>query len=336
MLLRWWQKSDAASLFELFQQNTDLKRQMPTLNTLAEAEEFLQRAYLPAEDHAVFCLEHAGEIVGCVSIQFTARQDNGAWDRGWVSYWSTSHVRGQGFMKIAVSRICDWVLGELGETTTGSLQDEILHHTPSPHLRRLELGYRTNNPASGKIAAAAGFTVEGIEREKFFYDGRTYDAVNAARLRQKSTSKSLNDDRKDSTFNDLRGRTALPFVHHVELWTANFAESLKQWSWLLESLGARQDSTWEQGVIWRGDDGAYIVLEQSSDVRGRLERCNPGMNHLALNVQNMEDLEELRKRAGENGWRELFTDQFPHASGPEHTALYLENFEGFEVELVVG
>jgi hypothetical protein len=31
----------------------------------------------------------------------------------------------------------------------------------------------------------------------------------------------------------------------------------------------------------------------------------------------------------------MFADRYPHAGGEQHTALYLENSEGFEVEVVV-
>jgi hypothetical protein len=40
--------------------------------------------------------------------------------------------------------------------------------------------------------------------------------------------------------------------------------------------------------------------------------------------------------AGESvhhGWA-LFVDRDPHAGGPDHYATYLENVDGFEVELV--
>ena len=52
----------------------------------------------------------------------------------------------------------------------------------SPRVRRLELGYRTNNPASAAVARHTGFVVEGVEREKFCYNGVLYDAAIAARL----------------------------------------------------------------------------------------------------------------------------------------------------------
>ncbi|MBU5899846.1 GNAT family N-acetyltransferase, partial [Vibrio cholerae O1] len=47
---------------------------------------------------------------------------------------------------------------------------------------RLELGYRVNNPASAAVARAAGFLVEGREREKLLYDGVRFDTEVCARL----------------------------------------------------------------------------------------------------------------------------------------------------------
>ena len=64
---------------------------------------------------------------------------------------------------------------------------------------------------------------------------------------------------------------------------------------------------WAKARTWDHPDGTYIMLEQSPDVRDAPQ-----------------------------GWRELFADRYPHAGGPSHTALFLENSEGFEVEIVVG
>jgi len=54
-------------------------------------------------------------------------------------------------------------------------------------LDRLELGHPLNNPASGRVAAGAGFTQEGVERQKLRYqddDGtwQRYDTALWARL----------------------------------------------------------------------------------------------------------------------------------------------------------
>lgn len=42
----------------------------------------------------------------------------------------------------------------------------------------------------------------------------------------------------------------------------------------------------------------------------------------------------MRRDAPTHGWRELFEDRYPTAGGPEHVALFLENAQGFEVEVV--
>lgn len=327
--LRCWRADDATALFELYQLNADLHRQIPTLNTSADAEKFVQSGYLPSPEHAVFCIEIAGNVAGCVSVQFTARDDAGAWDRGWVSYWSAPTMRGRGLMKQAVKTVCDWALGEYAHGY-GSLQlgMSLLDELDSPRLRRLELGYRSNNPASGKVAAAAGFTVEGVEREKFLYNERTYDAVNAARLR--SGARTTSAETQDSA------SVAAPvMVHHMELWTADFAGKVVGWSQLMGALGAVVSGSWQNGISWEGADGSYIVLEQSPDVSGALYRTHAGMNHLALNVSNRKHLDKIRAEAPSWGWHELFAIKYPHAGGAKHTALYLENPEGFEVELVV-
>ncbi|GIG21362.1 hypothetical protein Cch01nite_20860 [Cellulomonas chitinilytica] len=46
------------------------------------------------------------------------------------------------------------------------------------------------------------------------------------------------------------------------------------------------------------------------------------------------DVDVLAAAAAEHGWTPLFADRYPHAGGPSHYAAYLENGDGFEVELV--
>lgn len=126
-------------------------------------------------------------------------------------------------------------------------------------------------------------------------------------------------------------------VHHLELWTADLATAEPAWHWLLTTLGWASEHVdgWEAGRIWRHGDGSYVVLEQSPDVVGeRSERRAPGMNHIALTVQTRAALEAIRDSAAEQGWRELFSDAYPHAGGPDHVAWYGEDPEGIEVELV--
>jgi catechol 2,3-dioxygenase-like lactoylglutathione lyase family enzyme len=67
-------------------------------------------------------------------------------------------------------------------------------------------------------------------------------------------------------------------------------------------------------------------------VGDRHERRAPGLNHLAFHVD--EDLDTLVADAAQHGWRLLFPDRHPFAGGPDHRAAYLEDEDGFEVELV--
>lgn len=91
----------------------------------------------------------------------------GAIDRrhatGWVSYWTTPAVRGTGAASRACRVLARWAFDEAG-------------------LFRLELGHRVNNPASCAVARAAGFAVEGLERQKLEYDAVRYDVELHARL----------------------------------------------------------------------------------------------------------------------------------------------------------
>lgn len=128
-------------------------------------------------------------------------------------------------------------------------------------------------------------------------------------------------------------------VHHLELWTHDLAGAEGSWDWLLRSLGwvAEHPTDWPQGRIWRHPDGVYLVLEQSPDVVGSgHERRRPGLNHLALRAPDRAVLDDLRREAAARGWHEMYAVRYPHAGGPGHVALYLENTQGFEVELVAG
>jgi len=89
-------------------------------------------------------------------------------------------------------------------------------------------------------------------------------------------------------------------LHHVELWVADLGRAAPQWGWLLERLGCEPYRNWPAGRSWRTGE-TYVVVEQSPALR-------PDTAH----------------------------DRYPHAGGPDHCAAYLENEDGFEVELVVG
>ncbi len=128
----------------------------------------------------------------------------------------------------------------------------------------------------------------------------------------------------------------LGFVHHVELWVPDLSASSPRWAWLLGQLGYEPFQSWENGLSYRLGP-TYLVLEQSPAlVAGRHDRRRAGLNHLAFHAGSRAELDRLVGLAGAHGWRLLFSDVHPFAGGPAHYAAYLEDDDGFEVELVAG
>ena len=123
-------------------------------------------------------------------------------------------------------------------------------------------------------------------------------------------------------------------IHHIELWVPNLTRAEASWGWLLSELGYQPFVQWPEGQSWQMGT-AYIVLEQSPDrVAGRHERRRPGLNHLAFHVDSQAEVDKLVDEAPQHGWRLLFPDRHPHAGGIDHYAAYLEDRDGYEVELV--
>lgn len=126
-------------------------------------------------------------------------------------------------------------------------------------------------------------------------------------------------------------------IHHFDLWVQDPATATPEWSWLLVACGWEVDFVEATGGSWKHPDGTYAFLERSPDlVDGPHERLRPGINHLAFTVADEAALDAVRAGAAGHGWSELFGEKYPHAGGADHTALYLENSEGFEVEIVAG
>ncbi|MGW2957521.1 VOC family protein [Streptomyces sp. NPDC001220] len=125
-------------------------------------------------------------------------------------------------------------------------------------------------------------------------------------------------------------------LHHVELWVADLDQATESWGWLLERLGWTPYQDWPGGRSWRLG-ATYVVIEESPALRGGdagHDRMRPGLNHLAFHAADRATVDALTEEAAEHGWELLFTDRHPYAGGPGHYAAYLENRDGFEVELV--
>ncbi|MCE7082282.1 GNAT family N-acetyltransferase [Streptomyces sp. ST2-7A] len=109
--------------------------------------------------------------VGCVRLGAVERRHGTAW----VSYWAVPAARGRGITTAALRAVCGAAFGPLG-------------------LYRLELGHRTDNPASCGVARGAGFAVEGVERGKLLWGGRRYDVELHARLADDPSPGTEGDD----------------------------------------------------------------------------------------------------------------------------------------------
>ena len=123
-------------------------------------------------------------------------------------------------------------------------------------------------------------------------------------------------------------------LHHVELWVPDLKRATREWGWLLSTLGYAHYQAWPDGISWT-KDSTYIVLEESPDLSGRHhQRTAPGLNHLAFVVANRLRVDAMVRDSTEHGWTSLFPEGYPYAGGSEHYAAYLENSDGFEIELV--
>jgi len=123
-------------------------------------------------------------------------------------------------------------------------------------------------------------------------------------------------------------------LHHVELWVPDLERAVTSWGWLLSCLGYEPFQDWPGGRSWRLGD-TYVVVEQSPDLLpGGHERRRAGLNHLAFHVLDAPAVDALVAAAPRHGWSLMFADRHPHAGGDVHYAAYLEDVDGFEVELV--
>ncbi|MFD3700408.1 VOC family protein [Streptomyces sp. NPDC058646] len=123
-------------------------------------------------------------------------------------------------------------------------------------------------------------------------------------------------------------------LHHVEIWVPDLDRAAASFGWLLEALGHTLFQSWSNGRSWRLG-ATYLVFEQSPALTAHEhDRRRPGLNHLAFHVEGRDRVEALVSEAPRHGWSLMFPDRHPYAGGEGTYAAYLENADGFEVELV--
>ncbi|MFJ5998546.1 GNAT family N-acetyltransferase [Streptomyces sp. NPDC092370] len=160
--LRRWSADDAQSVLTAFTDPAMSWQVSEPITSLDSADRWLavqSDQWARGVAFAFAVVDGEDTVLGNVAVSAVNRRHA----TGWVSYWTTQRARGQGVASKACRTLARWAFDDAG-------------------LFRLELGHRVNNPASCRVALAAGFAVEGIERQKLEYDGTRYDVERHARL----------------------------------------------------------------------------------------------------------------------------------------------------------
>lgn len=123
-------------------------------------------------------------------------------------------------------------------------------------------------------------------------------------------------------------------IHHLQLWVPELSRAERSWGWLLGELGYDLERTWEHGRLWRQGPTAIVVEASPDMVPGMLySRLRPGLNHVAFNVESLSALDALLEHGPDHGWQALPHDP-RHPISRALTVAYLEDADGFEVELI--
>ncbi|WAL97655.1 GNAT family N-acetyltransferase [Streptomyces sp. Je 1-369] len=160
--LRPWRQEDAEAVLTAFGTPEMTRQADEPVDSPAAAADWITRRTRDRDldrAYAFAVTDENGTPLGNVAVGAVNRTHA----TGWVSYWTTPAARGRGVAAYGCAALARWCFDELA-------------------LHRLELAHRTNNPASCAVAHAAGFAVEGLQRQKLAYDGVRYDVELHARL----------------------------------------------------------------------------------------------------------------------------------------------------------
>ncbi len=153
--LRPWRPEDAAAVFAACQ-DADIQRwtQVPVPYLQSHAEGFVTEIGPAMWDQggALFAVEPSGGGALIASIGVLDVTDGVAE----IGYWTVAAARGRGYTAEALGVLSTWALEDLG-------------------CRRIELHVDPANLGSRGVAERAGFTAEGVLRQRFLHRGRPAD-----------------------------------------------------------------------------------------------------------------------------------------------------------------
>ncbi|MCK1796900.1 GNAT family N-acetyltransferase [Streptomyces sp. XM4193] len=162
LVLRRWGAADAAAVRGAFDEPQMRQQSREPVECDASAARWIEdrvREWDEGSGFAFAVVDRDGGVVGNMAVGSVNR----AHRVGWVSYWTTAAARGRGVAAEACRTVSEWAFRDA-------------------ELFRLEIGHRTNNTASCRVALAAGYAVEGWQRQKLEYDGVRHDVELHARL----------------------------------------------------------------------------------------------------------------------------------------------------------
>ena len=123
-------------------------------------------------------------------------------------------------------------------------------------------------------------------------------------------------------------------LHHVEIWVPDLDEASRSWHWLLTRLGLQLTGEWPDGQTWEAG-GAYVTITTSPNLTSAdHDRRRAGVNHLAFWGGTRAEVDAIVSDSDAHGWRPLYQERYPYAGGPDHYAGWVENDQGFKVEIV--
>ena len=159
VLLRPWHVSDGVALLVARNTDPDLDKQFANdFHTEDEAAAYISE-FLEFNDQIKnWAIVVDGVPIGNVGLSNISKSNQSAW----AYYWLAANARGHGYASNALATVADW-----------AFRNQIF---------RIELGHRTNNPSSCRVATNAGFLVEGLERQKLKYGAERFDVELHARL----------------------------------------------------------------------------------------------------------------------------------------------------------
>ncbi|MFI6563300.1 GNAT family N-acetyltransferase [Streptomyces sp. NPDC050534] len=164
LVLRPWRIEDASAVHEAFQDPLMHQWHLMTSGSEAEAAGWVERWLTEWEEERIaqWAVADAGSdlLLGRVALRDIVLADGLAK----IAYWTTAAARGRGVAVRATATVTRWAFEEIG-------------------FHRLELLHAGANQASCRVAAKAGFVLEGVKRSAFLHPDGWHDMHLHARVR---------------------------------------------------------------------------------------------------------------------------------------------------------